>query len=63
MLGGAVLRQVPISFSQEVSCADSSTLLCSHYLKGELTDLKVLLFLMKNKKMRNLKEKVLLLLT
>lgn len=63
MLGRAVLRQAPISFFQEVSCADSRTLLCSHYLKGEVNALKVLLFLMKKEKMKTLKEKMLLLLT
>lgn len=63
MLGGAVLRQAPTTFSQEVSCADLSTLLGFHYLKGELTELKVHLFLMKKEKMKTLQENMLLLLT
>lgn len=63
MLGRAVLIQAPVFLTQKVSCADLSTLLCSRYLKGKLTELKIHLAYMKKEKMRNLKEKMLLLLT
>lgn len=63
MLGGAVLIQTSMSLTQKFSWADLSTLLCSHYLKGKLTELNVHLVCMKKEKMKNLEEKVLLLLT
>lgn len=50
MLGGAVLIQAPMCLTQKVSWADLSTLLCSHYLKERLTEIKVHLVCMKKKK-------------